>query len=314
MNTALKQRRVVDRILTKVVLGYDLDQEFTGHHLFPDVTVTEMGGKILKFGKEAHIIRNTKRAPGETVRSIDFSYSGEDYALTNRLLEGKVPEEFAAEMAKAPGISAQTEAVNIVMASMRLEGEADKAKLATTPGNYATGHTEALSGTDMWDDPTSDPLQAIQDAKATIRKATGRYPNVLHLDLYAYEGLKRNEKIRSAFKHTGKTSITTDMLENYFDVSKVVVAKAVFTADLDSEFTELWGNNTVLAYVAPKGMRSMRRPSFGYNYLLKGLPIAEKGYFKKDDRSWHYPVLMADSPVIPSASAGFLIQNTATIS
>ncbi len=57
MNTALKQRRVVDRILTKVVMGYDLDQEFTAHHLFPDVDVPEMGGKIIKFGKEAFIVR-----------------------------------------------------------------------------------------------------------------------------------------------------------------------------------------------------------------------------------------------------------------
>lgn len=312
MNTALKQRRVVDTILTKVVMGYALDQEFSGHHLFPDVEVTAMGGKILKFGKDAHIVRDTKRAPGETVRSIDFAYSADDYALTNRLLEGKVPEEFVEAM-KKPGISAQTEAVNIVMSSMRLEGEADKAKLATTAGNYATGHSQALSGTDVWDNPSANPLAVIADAKATIRKATGRYPNVLHLDIYAFEGLKRNEKILAAFKHQPSPSITTDMLASYFDIAKVVVAKAVFTADVDSEFSEIWGNNTVLAYVAPKGQQGMRRPSFGYNYLLKGLPKAEKGYFENSDRSWHYPVKMADSAVITAPAAGFLIQNTATI-
>ena len=71
----LRDLRVIDNILTKVVLGYNLEQQFTGQHLFPDVSVPQMGGKILKFGKEAYIVRNTVRAPGETVRDIGFAYS-----------------------------------------------------------------------------------------------------------------------------------------------------------------------------------------------------------------------------------------------
>ena len=111
--------RVVDTVLTKVVLGYNLEQQFTGQHLFPDVNVPLMGGKILKFGKEAYVVTNTVRAPGETVRSIGIIYSSDDYALVNRLLEGTVPEEFATEMNKVPGINAQTLAVNQVMQKMR---------------------------------------------------------------------------------------------------------------------------------------------------------------------------------------------------
>ena len=114
-----KRLRVVDTILTKVVLGYNLDQEFSGHHLFPDVSVSAMGGKIIKFGKESYIVTDTTRAPGETVRSIGIIYSSDDYALVNRLLEGTVPEEFATEMNKVPGINAQTLAVNQVMQKMR---------------------------------------------------------------------------------------------------------------------------------------------------------------------------------------------------
>ena len=309
----LRDLRVTDNILTKVVLGYNLEQQFTGQHLFPDVSVPQMGGKILKFGKEAYIVRNTVRAPGETVRDIGFAYSSDNYTLENRLLEGKVPEEFVAEMAKGPGLKAQTEAVNIVMQTMRLEGEANKAKLATSTSAYATGHTEALSGTDQWDNAASDPLAAISDAKAKIRKSTGQYPNVLHLDVYAYEALKRHPKIIEHFKYTGAASITTAMLATYFDIETVVVAKAVSVASLEADFTELWGNNTILAYVAPASLRSMRVPSFGYNYVLNGLPRVEKGYFENSDRSWHYPVHFADQAVVTSSGAGFLFTNTATI-
>ena len=124
--------RVVDTVLTKVVLGYNLEQQFTGQHLFPDVNVPLMGGKILKFGKEAYVVTNTVRAPGETVRNVSVAYSSESYALENRLLEGKVAEEFLEESAKVPGVNLQTRAVNTVMKKMRLESEANKAKLATS--------------------------------------------------------------------------------------------------------------------------------------------------------------------------------------
>lgn len=311
--STLKRLRVVDQILTKVVRGYNLDQEFSGHHLFPDVEVTAMGGKIIKFGKDAFIIANTTRAPGETVRSIGITYSSDDYALENRLLEGKVAEEFAAEMDKVPGIKAQTLAVNEVMYRMRLEGEVKKAKLATTTGNYASGHTEALSGTSMWDNAASNPLEAIGDGKAKIRKAIGRYPNVLHLDLYAFEALKRHPKIIEHFRYGGDASITTKMLASYFDVESVVVAKAVSAATADAPFGEVWGNNSILAYVPPAARRAAAVPSFGYNYVHKDTPKVEKGYFEESDRSWHYPVLMADQPVLTDNSAGFLFTNTATI-
>ena len=57
----------------------------------------------------------------------------------------------------------------------------------------------------------------------------------------------------------------------------------------------------------------MEEPSFGYNYVLQGLPRVEKGYFENSDRSWHYPVHFADQAVVTSPGAGFLFTNTAAI-
>ncbi len=34
MHNTLRDKRIVDKVLTKLVMGYDLDQEFSGHHLF----------------------------------------------------------------------------------------------------------------------------------------------------------------------------------------------------------------------------------------------------------------------------------------
>ncbi len=306
----LKERRIVDKVLTKVALGYNLDQEFSGHHLFPDVETNEMGGKIIKFGKEAYIVRNTKRAPGETVRGIGIAYSSEDYVLENRLLEAISPEEFIEEAAKNPSIALKSRAVNTVMRTMRLEGEWEKAQLADNPASYATGHTQVLSGSDMWSDENADVLTQINDIKSTVRAKTGREPNVLHIDYHGFNALKRNQRIREQFKYSGKDSITIDMLASYLDMDKVVVAKAVYTPDADAPFTDVFARNARIAFVPPKNLQAKEYPSFAYNYVGKGFPKVEKEYFDKSDRSWHNPVLFRDKAIITDPAAGFLLQGT----
>ncbi len=310
MNTALKNRRVVDKVLTTLVLGYNLDQEFSGHHLFPDVPVLEMGGQIIKWGKEAFTILNTKRAPGETVRGVGITYSSEVYVLNNRLLEAISPEEFI-EASELANIQVKRQNVDAVYRLMRLEGEYDKAKLALDPNNYLPTNKATLSGTDMWDNPNADVLTLMDDAKETIRAKTGRYPNVLHLDAAGFQGLKRNIAIKEQFKYSGVASINTDLLANYFDVEKVVVGRAVATG-VEGEFEDIWKGASVLAYVPPENLRSQATQSYGYNYVLKGYPLVEKEYWDKSDRSWHNPVLFRDKVVMTDSGAGFLFQHTTT--
>lgn len=305
----LQTKRVVDTVLTKVVLGYNLDQEFSGHHLFPDVPVNEVGGKIVKFGKEAYVVINSKRAPGETVRGVGISYSSEKFVLENRLLEAISPEEFI-EMGNKAGIAVKAQAVNSVFRRMRLEGEYDKALLANDANNYAASNKTTLSGTSLWTSATADVLTQVNDAKSTIRSKTGRYPNVFHLDAKGFEALKRNTHIKEQFKYSGKASITTDMLANYFDVEKVVVGRAIHATDEDADFIDLWQDNSILAYVPPKALQAQAVQSYGYNYVHKGFPKVEKEYYNKSDRSWHNPVLMRDKAVITDNGAGFLFMKT----
>ncbi len=309
MHSTLKDRRVVNKVLTNLVLGYNLDQEFSGHHLFPDVPVTEIGGDIIKFGKEAFMIMDTERAPGETVRGVGTTYSSNQYVLKNRLLEAITPEEFEEQSGKI-GISNLARSVSRVYSMMRLEGEYHKAQLANNPDNYALNNKATLSGSDQWSDPNSDVLQMVNDAKETIRAKTGRYPNVFHLDAKGYNYLKRNTEIKKQYQHNGGKSITLDMLADYFDVEKVVVGRSVHVENLDSDFQDIWKDNSILAYVPPKLIRAKETQSFGYNYVHKGFPKVEKEYFSNDDRSWHNPVLFRDKAVLTDNGAGFLFMNT----
>ncbi len=311
MHTMLKQKRLVDTVLTNVALGFNLDQQFSGHHLFPDVPVNEIAGKIVKFGKDAFVVVNSKTAPGESIRAVGLRYSSDTYELNLRKLAATATIEEVEASDKLKLVKYKSRAVNNVMQRMRLEGEYDMAQLATDPANYLTDHVQALSGNSQWSDPTADIDQQIEDAKATIRAKIGREPNVLHLDYNGYRGMRKNEAIRKGILGTtGKGTITAQMLADHFEVEKVVVGKSLHLDDLDSEFEDIWQDNSILAYVPEKSLQDKAEPSYGYNYIQDGYPYVAKEHFNEFRDTWYNKVYFRDKAIITYPEAGFLFQNT----
>lgn len=311
MSSFLSQKRVADTVLTNVVQGYNLDQQYSGHHLFPDVPVKEQAGKIVKFGKEAFIIIDTKTAPGATILGVGLNYSSEVYDLNIRKLKALAPVEEIEQASKLKFIKYKSRSVSTVMQRMRLEGEYDMAKLATNHSNYPVTHKATLSGTDQWSDPTADIDTQMENAKSTIRASIGREPNVLHLDYNGYLAMRKNKEIRlSILGSTGKGTINTQMLAEHFELEKVIVGKALYLPDEDAEFEDIWKNNSILAYVAPKSLQDKAEPSFGYNYVQEDYPYVDKEHFDHSNDTWGNTVYFRDKAIITYPEAGFLFQNT----
>ena len=108
------QRRIIDPILSNVVLGYH-HPEHIGFELFPRVPVMVSAGKIIKFGKDAFRLYNTSRAPGTVTKRVQFGYADGSYGLDNHALDAQVPIEHQRDAERVPGIDLATGAVNGVM-------------------------------------------------------------------------------------------------------------------------------------------------------------------------------------------------------
>ena len=62
--------------------------DLVGGALFPQVPVGLRAGKIVTFGKEDFMLYNTRRAPGENTKRVQFGFEGKPFALKNEALEG----------------------------------------------------------------------------------------------------------------------------------------------------------------------------------------------------------------------------------
>ncbi|QGA56138.1 major capsid protein [Brucella sp. 2280] len=301
--------RMIDPILTGVAQGYRHAQR-VGHVLFPAIDVLQRGGKVIEFGRESFFDYKARRAPGADAKSIQFGYEGKPYALSQFTLDAPVPREHIQEAETVPGIDLGQRATTTVMDSLTLSLEIEQAELATKADNYGVNNKLVLTGSNCWDDPASDPVKDIEDAKDQVRTTCGVEPNRMVLQNKGFKALKHHPKIMERFKYTSSESITAKMLAGLFDLDELAVGKATYVDDVakDAPFKEAWGNYAVLAYV-PVQDAALEQPSFGYTYTMKGHPFVEQPRWEGGKRSWVYGVTYERAPVLTGIASGFLFQN-----
>ena len=302
------QARVVDPILSNVALGFS-SQGHVGLKLFPRVPVMTRGGQIIKFGDHAFRLYNARRAPGGSIKRVEFGYSSEPFGLAQESLEGKVPRELMQDAKQVPNLDLGKGAIVDVMEIMNLSLEVEQADLARDAAKYDANHKLDIAAA-KWTDDANNPKSNIDTARQAVRDTAGVYPNVAVIGAKAFDAACNNAKVIERFKYTGRDAITEEMLARMWNLDAVHVGKAIVFEN-DGTTTDVWGNDMVLAYVPPEGTRSMRSPSYGYTYVLNGNPMVEPTYWDKSCNSWIYPVTYERRPVQTSMKSGFLLQNLA---
>lgn len=297
----LEKTRIVDPILTNVAIGYK-NAEYIGENLFPVVPVDKEQGKIPKWGAEAFRIYNTRRSIRSKTNRIEMDATTVPYSLEEEALEAPIDDRELEEAAEV--LKLEMSRTKMLTDNIRLKMEKDQADAAQNPANYSAGHVEALSGTDVFTDPASKPIDVIGDGRATVRSKIGLYPNVLEIGAAVYEVLKNHPTIIDKIKYSQKGIATADILAEIFDVKKVVVGKAVY-ADRDGTMKDVWGKNLVLAYV-PESSADIWVPSYGYTMRKKGRPQTSK-YRDETVKSNIIHVADVYGVELTAKDAGFLI-------
>lgn len=304
------QAGVICPILSGIVRGYS-QNDLVGGALFPGVPVTVAGGQILTFGKEAMKQYDTRRSPGSDIQTFDVGFGSQKYALTNHKLAAKLPIEIAKQAETVPHVDLATISVVTTFAIMTLELEREQAALARTSANYGANNKMALTGSQKWTDPNSNPKADVAAARAAVRKATGKNVTVAVIGPDVLSALEVHPVIQDHFKYTANGSITLDMLARYLNVPKLVVGNAITATDNDADpFTDVWGGDMILAFTE-FGSQSNAQPTFGYTYTMEGNPAVRMPWFNKGNESWIYPVGFERAPVVSWKDAGFLIQGCA---
>lgn len=325
MANNLDLRRVTDKVLTNLVHGY-ANAESVAAFIAPSVTVEQRAGKIIKFTKENFALLNTKRSPGEDLKRITTNYNSENYSLNQNAVSGKVTEEeYEEALSNDARIDLRQTSVYRASEAIMQSWENDVIQEITNPSKYETACVQTLAGTDQWSNSSSDPEKIITDAREAVRSQIGLYPNSMILGPKVYRALRNHPIFRDRIKYTSTGSVNTDMISQWFDLSRgVKVASRVYLDPVTNLLKDFLDDKVVVFYnpeggydrgFLPANGSDRAKPAFAYTYTLRGYPIVTTQRFDENSRSYISDVILEHGLVMTGlgatdkVGAGFLLQD-----
>lgn len=239
---------------------------------------------------------------------VEFTATEQTGGTEDHALDDVVPNDDVADVPEGSGIDPLGQATEGLTNLILLAREIRVAAKAQDSSNF--NHADTLSGTDQWDDSTSDPGALILDAISTplVR------PNVAVTSLKVLNVLRRHPKIVSALNGSGSTNgmVSRQQLAQYFELDELLVGEGwVNTAKPGQTpvYSRVWGNGFTLIRRAPI-VTAKGEPSWGFTAQF-GTRVSKRIDEPKLGLRGAQRVRVGESvgELVQSKEAGYLLQD-----
>jgi hypothetical protein len=277
---------------------------------FPQVSVAHETDTYYVYGREAFQIPETIRANGAEANQSEFTLSTATYALDRHSLKDIVTdrERNNANVGINPDVDTMELLTDQIMNRMEYNAASTIFTTATSFDN-----TASLTSTMYWSLLTStvDPIGDVQTASTIVMKAAGKVPNTLVMGQRTYNFLRNQPNIIERIKYSERGIITPEILSAVFDVSNIVVGKAVYDAGVEGSATPsttyIWDAKFALMYNEPSA--KLKSPSALYNFAMSvngEYPFAVKKYRNEPKEGDEIEVNAFHKTILTGKSAGYL--------
>lgn len=278
--------------------------------LMPLVKVSAVNGSVPQFGQESFVAFNTERALGGSANLSRLSLYGKIPYELQSFQFGYVADKL--EIAGSKHVDIARKALTDAIAAIELGREIKVATLATTAANYPTNNKVTLSD-DYLNESAIDPVAYIRAKAFAMEQECGQYPNTLVMDTKVWQLIQVNPKVvENYFPTLSSKLVTLEVFAEILGIQTITISKAKYKASkVATSLTSVWGNNIVLAYVAPPQGElppSEYTPSFGY-LLEHETGRADVNVIDEVTGNSTFSSSIVYEPLITGAIAGYLIKS-----
>jgi len=269
----------VDAILTNISVAYmQRAENFIADKVFPVIPVDKQSDKYFVYTKNDWLRDEAQvRADGTESVGSGYNITTETYYADVYAIHKDVGDQTRAN-ADAP-INVDREAAEFVTHRLLTRREiqfVNDFMKGGVWGETASGVSSASPSTGeftQWSDYTnSDPIEDIEEGKASILSVTGFEANTLVLGYDVFRQLKNHPDLVDRIKYTSSQTITEDMLARMFDIERVLVSKSVKATNAEGAtdaYSFTTGKTALLAHVASSP--GLLTPSAGYTMQWSGV-------------------------------------------
>lgn len=280
MSDYLKGKRVADPVLTTVARGHK-NASFINEFIFPRVGMEKEGAKVPVFGKGVFATYETERAMGaksnvvtrEKVTTADIVLTEHDLAVPVDYREQR--ESMFNENAKA---------IKRARNGILLGQEVAAANLVQDTKLYQANSVRRYTATDSWAGGKGDPVLDVAQGMDVVRGTIGLKPNLMVMGASVLPLLRFHPALQAVMGSNERKRITVELMKDIFEIDNIVIGYPVKLEDNDkkgasAKTADIWKDNLMLLYVSPPQTAGdggdENEPSFGYNFQLNGMPIAD---------------------------------------
>jgi len=279
----------IDAALTNWAQEYTgQDDNLIGLQLAPAIPVGKRSDKYWVRGAEKYGLVETARAPGAQYGEVKWAKSSDSYFCEGHGLKAIVPDE---DMKNADvEVDPAKDALSVPLSMMKLAEEKAIADLAFSTAEFT--QTSALAAADRWDVDTSDIIDQVDDAKATVRGKVGREPNVMAVGYDVFRELRKRAEIRKVIfgLNAAEQMPTEAQVAEALGLEKLLVGRAVYYSAANT-FTNIWGKFAFIGCVESNATSRSIAPMKSFGWTGEGPRYATRGPVWDDDtKSWKWYV------------------------
>lgn len=259
--------------LQNLIVGYG-DFGFIADQVFPVLPVVNESDDYYEFKKSSWFRREESLIPDRSfAREVNFEYTTGTYRAQRYGYQASIS---ARERNNADSqLRLEQTKLTLIKRLLMMDTEIRVAQALTKTATSGV----TLAGTDQFNNAffvsTPAVIEArIDVAKEAVRIATGGFePNVIVIPAAVAKIIKRDAAIRDLIKYTTNALVNGDLPDTLWGM-KVYIPGSIYTttpegtAEGSVTYTDIWGKDIRLMYVAPPGTADFMTPSVGYQMRL----------------------------------------------
>lgn len=257
----------IDVALSNISVGFP-NNGMVGDALAPVVRVNKQSDLYYTFGREGWLPEDDYRAPGsEAVEIPGLAVSTTPYFCNERAMQIAITDE-ERQNADTP-LSPDRDGVELVTSKLLLRRELRIKTAVHTTGNYHTGHSTTLSGTDQWSDyVNSDPIGDMKTALRKVHSVLFMEPNLAVIPYEVMSILEDHPDFIERIKYSQPGVITADIIASVVGLQRIIVPGLGYNSAANPNAAVslgyLWAKNVVFAWVPPRA--GLKTPAFMYEF------------------------------------------------
>lgn len=238
---------VQNPVLTAIAIAFK-NGKMIADSVLPRVPVGKRDFKYTIFPKEeVYTLPESRVGRRGKVNQVSFTGTEQTASVEDFGLEDPIPND---DIENAPeGYDPRGHSIEYLMNLIDLGREKRVAELVFGAATYGTNNKMALSGTDMFSDPTSNPIAVIMDALDSMLMRG----NVMTIGRVGFSALAQHPMIiKAVLGNSGDKGIATrEQIARLFELDEILVGESyINTAKKGQEMSvdRVWGASIALTH------------------------------------------------------------------